>query len=120
LLCVVANISDLWAIERAGFYNGVYHVIGGKLSAIEGIRPDDLNIADLNSRIIKEQPEEIIIAMSADIDGQTTMFFVKDSLNSTSVKITTLSRGMPIGGEFDYLDEGTIMTAFAERKDIVV
>jgi recombination protein RecR len=118
VICVVANISDLWFIERAGFYNGVYHVLGGKLSAIDGVRPDDLDILKLKKRIVEENPKEIIIAMSADIDGQTTMFFVRDCIRDTIDKITTLSHGMPIGGDFDYLDEGTIIAAFSNRKSI--
>jgi recombination protein RecR len=118
ILCVVSNISDLWSIERAGFYKGLYHVIGGKLSAIDGVRPEDLDVLRLKKRIIEEQIKEVIIAMSADIDGQTTMFFVRDNIKNECPKITTLSHGMPIGGEFDYLDEGTIIAAFSERKDI--
>lgn len=117
-ICVVATISDLWSIERAGFYRGVYHVIGGKLSAIDGVMPSDLDIDNLKRRISKEEINEVIIAMSADIDGQTTMFFIKDSIKDTNVKITTLSHGMPVGGEFDYLDDGTIVAAFAERKGV--
>lgn len=118
IICVVSSISDLWSIERAGFYKGLYHVIGGKLSAIDGVTPSDLDIVNLKRRIINEGIKEVIIAMSADIDGQTTMFFIKDNIKETKVKITTLSHGMPVGGEFDYLDDGTIVAAFAERKDI--
>ncbi len=117
-LCVVATLSDLWSIERTGFYKGLYYVTGGKLSAIDGITPQNLNTDNLKKRIIEEDIKEVIIAMSADIDGQTTMFFIKDSIKDTGVKITTLSHGMPIGGDFDYLDEGTIVAAFTERKAI--
>lgn len=120
IICVVADISDLWSIERAGFYNGKYHVLGNKLSAIEGITPSDLNIEGLIKRI--KDPEnhvnEVIIAMSSDIDGQTTTFFVSDSLKDLGVKITTLSRGVPVGSELEYLDDGTIITAFNQRRDI--
>jgi recombination protein RecR len=119
VICVVSSISDLWSIERAEFYNGVYHILGGKLSAIDGVRPEDLDILKLKERIIEEKPKEIILAMSADIDGQTTMFFVKDCMKDISIKITTLSHGMPIGGDFDYLDEGTIIAAFSNRKNLV-
>lgn len=118
IICVVASISDLWFIERAGFYGGVYHVLGGKLSAVEGVRPEDLDIQKLKQRIAEEIVAEVIIAMSADIDGQTTMFFVKDYIKNAPVKITTLSHGMPIGGDFDYLDEGTIIAAFSNRRDL--
>lgn len=118
VLCVVSSISDLWSIERAGFYKGIYHIIGGKLSAIDGVMPEDLDIDNLRRRVSEGGITEVIIAMSADIDGQTTMFFIKDNIRDTNVKITTLSHGMPVGGEFDYLDDGTIVAAFAERKDI--
>jgi recombination protein RecR len=118
LLCVVASMSDLWSIERVGFYKGVYHIINGKLSAINGISPDNIGIDKLNQRICEENICEVIIAMSADIDGQTTMFFIKDNIKNPSVKVTTLSHGMPVGGELDYLDDGTIVTAFSERKHV--
>jgi recombination protein RecR len=120
ILCIVSNVADAWAIERARFYSGLYHIIGGKLSAIDGVLPDDLDIPNLKSRIINNDITEVIIAMNADLDGQTTMFFVKDNLNNikNNINITTLSHGMPIGGEFDYLDEGTIIAAFAGRKNI--
>lgn len=119
-ICVVADISDLWSIERAGFFRGKYHVLGNKLSAIDGITPDDLNISGLYDRIKSSNGEikEVIIAMSADLDGQTTMFFINDRIKNLGVKITTLSHGVPIGSELEYLDEGTIIAAFNQRRDI--
>ena len=116
-ICVVSDISDLWSIERAGFYSGVYHVLGGKLSAIDGVKPSDLSMDKLIERIkLNKDISEIIIAMSADIDGQTTMLFVNEQLKDMGIKITVLSQGMPIGGELDYLDDGTIITAFNQRR----
>jgi recombination protein RecR len=118
LLCVVTSIHDMWSIERIGFYKGIYHVIGGKLSAIDGIGPEDIGMDRLNQRIAGGNIKEVILAMSVDIEGQTTMLFVRDSIKSPNVEITTLSHGVPVGGEFDYLDDGTIVTAFSERKRI--
>ncbi len=114
-ICVVADISDLWTIERAGFYNGIYHVLGNKLSAIEGVTPDDININGLYDRIINNKVDEVIIALSADLDGQTTLFFVKDRIGGLGVKITTLSHGVPIGSDLEYLDNSTILAAFSQR-----
>ena len=118
-ICVVADIADLWSIERAGFYTGKYHVLGNKLSAVEGITPDDINIDGLYDRI-KDSGEikEVIIALSADLDGQTTLFFIKDKIKDLGVKITTLSHGVPIGSDLEYLDNGTIVAAFSQRRDI--
>ena len=116
-ICVVADIADLWSIERAGFYNGKYHVLGNKLSAVEGITPDDININGLYERIKNSADiKEIIIALSADLDGQTTLFFIKDKIDDLGVKITTLSHGVPIGSELEYLDNGTIVAAFSQRR----
>ncbi|MDR1476421.1 MAG: recombination mediator RecR [Holosporales bacterium] len=122
-LCVVSDISDLWAIERTGFYRGLYHVLGGKLSAIDGIRPEDLDISRLCRRISEstttnELIREVIIAMSADLDGQTTMFFVKDEIKGLNVKITTLSHGVPVGSDLEGLDDGTLIAAFKHRHGI--
>jgi recombination protein RecR len=126
MLCVIADISDLWAIERAGFYRGRYHVLGGKLSAIDGIRPEDLDIARLcrrisdsvNSKDGETTIREVIIAMSSDLDGQTTMFFVRDKLKELNVKTTTLSNGVPIGSDLDGLDDGTLIAAFNHRHGV--
>lgn len=117
-ICVVADISDLWSIEKAGFYRGLYHVIGNKLSAINGISPEDLNIDKLINRLSASEVKEVIIAMSADLDGQTTMFFINDKIKDLGIKVTTLSHGVPVGSELEYLDEGTIIAAFNQRKNI--
>lgn len=118
-ICVVADISDLWSIERAGFYTGKYHVLGNKLSAVDGITPDDINVAGLYDRIkSSETVKEVIIALSADIDGQTTLFFIKDKIDELGVNITTLSQGVPIGSDLEYLDNGTIVAAFSQRRSI--
>lgn len=116
-ICVVADISDLWSIERAGFYRGLYHVLGNKLSAINGISPEDLNITSLIDRL--SNVKEVVIAMSADLDGQTTIFFINDKIKHLNLKITTLSHGVPIGSELEYLDDGTIIAAFNQRRDII-
>jgi recombination protein RecR len=119
VVCVVADVADLWSIERIGFFRGQYHVLGNKLSAIDGITPEDLSIAKLYERIeSSDKIKEVIIAMSADIDGQTTMFFVKDKIKDLNVKITTLSHGVPIGSEIEGLDDGTIIAAFNQRRDV--
>ena len=119
VICVVADISDLWTIERAGFYTGKYHVLGNKLSVIEGVTPDDINISGLYRRLTQgNSVTEVIIALSADLDGQTTLFFVKDKIEKLGIKITTLSQGVPIGSDLEYLDNGTIFAAFSQRHSI--
>ncbi len=118
-ICVVADIADLWSIEKANFYSGLYHVLGNKLSAVDGITPDDLNISGLCERIKNSDSiKEVILALSADIDGQTTLFFIKDRIANFNIKITTLSQGVPIGSDLEYLDNGTIVAAFAQRREI--
>ena len=117
-VCVVSDISDLWTIERAGFYRGKYHILGGKLSAIMGTTPDDLDIFGLYNRIKNNQIDEVIVAMSADIDGQTTIFYINEKIKELNVKVTMLSHGVPVGGELENLDNGTIIAAFDQRKGI--
>lgn len=117
-ICVVADMSDLWSIEKAGFYKGLYHVLGSKLSAINGVSPEDLNIDGLIKRF--SNVNEVIIAMSADLDGQTTMFFINDKIKNFGLKVTALSHGVPIGSELEYLDDGTIIAAFNQRRDIIL
>ena len=114
--CVVSQVSDLWAIERTGAYRGQYHVLGGLLSALDGIGPDDLNIVGLKTRAQSEQVQEIILALAATVDGQSTAHYISDTLAGTSVEITHLAHGVPVGGELDYLDDGTITTALKSRK----
>ncbi|MAQ06319.1 MAG: recombination protein RecR [SAR116 cluster bacterium] len=115
ILCIVENIPDLWALERSGIYNGLYHVLGGVLSAIDGINPRQLNIPSLESRVSASNKTEIIIAISATLDGQTTAHYLFKLLSKYGNKITRLAHGVPIGGELDYLDEGTIIQAMKGR-----
>ncbi len=115
LLCVVENVPDLWALERSGTYLGYYHVLGGVLSAIDGVNPDHLNISSLEKRIKSSNQIEIILAISATLDGQTTAHYLSKLLSQYGNKITRLAHGVPIGGELDYLDEGTITQALKGR-----
>ena len=114
-ICIVENVSDLWAIERSGIYKGQYHVLGGVLSAIDGINPDELNIPLLEQKIKKSKDIEIIIAISATLDGQTTAHYLLKLLSKYGNKITKLAHGVPVGGELDYLDDGTITQALKGR-----
>jgi recombination protein RecR len=115
-LCVVSDVSDLWAMERANTFKGRFYVLGGLLSALDGIDPDFLRIPFLIERIKNEQITEVILALSATINGQTTAHYIADQISKLGVKTTSLAHGVPIGGELDYLDEGTIDIAFKARK----
>lgn len=115
LICVVAGVSDLWAIERTGGYRGVYHVLGGILSALDGVSVADLSLELLKNRTSDNPPREIILALPATVDGQATAHVVMDMLSETPIKTSRLAHGMPVGGELDYLDDGTILTAFKAR-----
>jgi len=115
LLVAVENVADLWALERAGVVAGRYHVLGGTLSALDGIGPDDLNIASLIGRAQEPEVKEVVLALSATVDGQTTAHYITDLLRETDVKITRLAHGVPVGGELDYLDEGTLSAAIRQR-----
>ncbi|MFK7838866.1 MAG: recombination mediator RecR [Bdellovibrionales bacterium] len=115
-ICVVSQVSDLWAIERTSAFRGVYHVLGGLLSALDGIGPDQLNIKQLVVRAETEKPKEIILALSATVDGQSTAHYITDQLGEKDIEITHLAHGVPVGGELDYLDDGTITTALRSRK----
>ena len=117
LICIVEEVADLWAIERAENYRGKYHVLGGNLSAISGKTIDDLNLKTLYSRLKDGIVKEVIIATSATIDGQTTAHFIAENLKEFDVKATRLAHGIPIGSELDYLDEGTIAIAFKTRSE---
>ena len=114
-ICVVEEVSDVWAIERANVLHGTYHVLGGVLSAIDGIGPDDLSIAPLVVRA-RAGAGEVILATNATVDGQATAHYVTDALQSTGVKVTRLAYGVPVGGELDYLDEGTLKAALQSRR----
>jgi recombination protein RecR len=113
VLCVVEDVADLWALERAGVFRGRYHVLGGALSALDGVTPERLNVASLLERV-KQGIEEVILAMNATVEGQTTAHYLMDHL--TNVKVTRLAHGVPVGGELDYLDEGTLNAAFKARR----
>jgi len=115
-ICVVQDVSDLWAMERAGAFRGTYHVLGGTLSALDGIRPEDLNIASLITRAQDAKIQEIILAMNATVDGQTTAHYITDHLESADVKVSRLAHGVPVGGELNYLDDGTITAAMKSRR----
>lgn len=121
IICIVEEVADLWAIERAENYKGSYHILGGNLSAISGKTIEDLNLNSLFERLAKmtseEKTKEIIIATSATIDGQTTAHFLAESLKNFNVKVTRLAYGLPVGSELDYLDEGTISIAFKSRSE---
>ncbi len=116
-ICVVEDVADLWAMERAGVFKGRYHVLGGVLSALDGVTPDTLRIPYLLNRIEAEKIGEVILALGATIDGQTTSHYIADQLDGLGVRITSLAQGVPIGGELDYLDEGTISAALKARKE---
>tara|TARA_R110002095_G_scaffold195724_3_gene174424 strand:- start:2231 stop:2710 length:480 start_codon:yes stop_codon:yes gene_type:complete len=117
-ICVVEDVADLWALERNTVFKGLFHVLGGTLSALDGIGPDDLRLKELLGRIETDTVEEVILALNATIDGQTTAHFVADQLAGTGVKITAIAHGVPVGGELDYLDEGTITTALQSRRAV--
>ena len=116
VICVVQDVGDLWALERAGAHKGRYHVLGGLLSPLDGIGPEDLNIGGLIARAQEEAVKEIILALAATVDGQTTAHYLTERLGEAGVSVTQLSQGVPVGGELDYLDEGTIAAAMKTRR----
>jgi recombination protein RecR len=116
-LCIVETVADLWAIERANFFKGKYHVLGGTLSAIEGRTPDTLNIKQLQDRVSEGGTCEVIIATNATLEGQTTGYYILDLLKPYNIKATRLAHGIPMGGELDYMDEGTLTLALKMRYD---
>ncbi|MBO3758486.1 recombination mediator RecR [Ciceribacter sp. L1K22] len=118
VVIVVEDVSDLWALERAGAMNAAYHVLGGTLSPLEGVGPEDLNIRTLVDRAAESGVREVIIAVNATIEGQTTAHYIIDQLAGLDIKITRLAHGVPVGGELDYLDEGTLSAALRARTTI--
>ncbi len=114
-LCVVEDVDDLWALERAAMFRGRYHVLGGALSALDGITPEKLNLGKLVERA-REGVTEVILAMNATVEGQTTAHYLMDALEPLHVRVTRLAHGVPVGGELDYLDEGTLSAAFRARR----
>ena len=117
-LCIVENVADLWAMDRAAVFLGRYHVLGGVLSAIDGIGPDALRLDYLVERVRNDDIEEVILALSATVDGQATAHYIADRLAGLSAKITRLAHGVPVGGELDYLDDGTLAQAMKARQQM--
>lgn len=115
-ICVVEDVSDLWAMERSNVFKGRYHVLGGVLSALDAVGPQQLRIPELLQRVSSENVQEIILALNATVDGQTTAHYIADQLEERSVEVTSLAQGVPVGGELDYLDDGTISAALSARK----
>lgn len=115
IICIVENVSDLWAIERTFCFKGLYHVLEGLLSSLENRGPEVLKLEQLNTRCEENQVSEIIVALSATIEGQTTSHYIRNFFKDKNIKITTLAHGIPIGGELDYLDDATLFTAFSAR-----
>lgn len=118
LLCVVEEVSDLWALDRSRLFPGRFHVLGGRLSALEGVRPEDLGIDTLVSRVAAGGIDEVVLAMNATLEGQTTAHYLAERLESFPVRITQLAHGLPVGGELDYLDEGTLAQALRARRPV--
>ena len=118
LICVVEQVGDLWALERTGSYRGRYHVLGGTLSALDGIGPDQLNVEGLLRRAADPAVREIILATGATVDGQTTAHYLIDRLSGSAVTVTRLAHGVPVGGELDYLDDGTLTAALKARRPL--
>ena len=118
-ICVVEDVGDLWAMERAAVYRGVYHILGGTLSALDGRGPDDLHIDKLVRRANTLDATEVILALSATVEGQTTAHYIAEKLAATSVEVTRLAHGVPVGGELDYLDDGTLAQALKARAKLV-
>ena len=117
-ICIVETVADLWALERSNVYNGHYHILGGVLSAIDGINPEHLNIISLEKRLVTNKFTEVIIAISATLDGQTTAHYIAERLSKFNIKTTRLAHGVPIGGELDFLDDGTIAQALKARNEL--
>lgn len=117
-ICVVEEVADLWALDRSRLFAGRYHVLGGRLSALDGIGPDDLSIAPLLARVAQGGVHEVVLAMNATLEGQTTAHYLAERLEDMAVRVTQLAHGLPVGGELDYLDEGTLAQALRARKPV--
>lgn len=115
-LCVVEDVADLWALDRAKLFTGRYHVLGGRLSALDGVGPEDLTIGSLIDRVAKGGIDEVVLAMNATLEGQTTAHYIAERLEGLPVRLTQLAHGLPVGGELDYLDEGTLAQALRARR----
>lgn len=117
-ICVVEDVADLWALDRSRLFAGTYHVLGGRLSALDGVRPEDLNIAALLARVEAGGVDEVVLAMNATLEGQTTAHYLAERLEGFPLRITQLAHGLPVGGELDYLDEGTLAQALRARRPV--
>nr|WP_191062210.1 recombination mediator RecR [Geminicoccus harenae] len=115
-LCVVEEVEDLWAVERAGFFRGRYHVLGGRLSALDGIGPDELRIGEMLARVQAEGVQEVVLGLGATVEGQTTAHYLAERLQGLGVAVTGFGRGVPVGGELNFLDEGTLAAAYRARR----
>jgi recombination protein RecR len=118
LLCVVEEVADLWALDRSRLFPGRYHVLGGRLSALEGVRPEDLSIEKLVNRVAAGGIDEVVLAMNATLEGQTTAYYLAERLENFPIRLTQLAHGLPVGGELDYLDEGTLAQALRARRPV--
>lgn len=118
VLCVIEGVADLWALERSAAYRGRYHVLGGTLSALDGVGPDDLNLTRLIERAAGPDVKEVILALNATVDGQTTAHYLRERLADCDVTVSGLSHGIPVGGELDYLDDGTLSMALSSRRPV--
>ncbi|MBV7264784.1 recombination mediator RecR [Erythrobacter ani] len=117
-ICVVEDVADVWALDRARLFQGRYHVLGGRLSALDGVGPEDLNIAGLLERVADGRVDEVVLAMNATLEGQTTAHYLAERLEPHNLRITQLAHGLPVGGELDYLDEGTLAQALRARRPV--
>lgn len=117
-ICVVEDVADLWALERTAAYKGHYHVLGGTLSALDGVGPEDLKLPQFVDRAKGDAVSEVVLALSATVDGQTTAHYIAERLADAGVSVTALAHGVPVGGELDYLDEGTLSTALRARRPV--
>jgi recombination protein RecR len=117
-ICVVEDVADLWAIERSASFRGVYHVLGGTLSALDGIGPEDLKIEALAARVTQTKAREVILAMNGNVEGQTTAHYIADRLAGSGALVSRLAHGVPVGGELDYLDDGTLIAALKSRRTL--
>jgi recombination protein RecR len=117
-ICVVEEVADLWALDRARLFAGKYHVLGGRLSALDGVRPEDLTIGKLIARVEQGGVDEVVLAMNATLEGQTTAHYIAERLEGFPLRITQLAHGLPVGGELDYLDDGTLAQALRARRPL--
>jgi recombination protein RecR len=118
LLCVVEEVADLWALDRSRLFPGRFHVLGGRLSALDGVRPEDLGIDSLVTRLAAGGIDEVVLAMNATLEGQTTAHYIAERIEALPVRVTQLAHGLPVGGELDYLDEGTLAQALRGRRPV--